>query len=1229
MMSQERFELPACCSASKRSIQLSYWDVGLDYSTNFKTGTIQPMSFGGLTQTLLNAPNTAKLLAEITNPLPNANLPALQILRAARPLVVAAVAEQVKVPILYVVSSIDQSRAMVDALRRLTEPEAVLRLAEPNTAFYDTVAPVADVIAQRSAVLAKLALSGRSAIAVASPRALMHLTLPRVQFVQGCRTLMLDQTLRMDEALAHWLKIGYQPQSVVEHVGEFSRRGGIIDIWSPAMSLPARIELWGDVVDSIRLFDPSTQRSDAKLDQLTITPLEIENLKLRKNSEAVLNSQFSILNFLSGGLLLVDDEAELRMAWDELERKAERERLSLTEAPQLTNKPYLTWDEFRAEHNARVIVLGQSAENSGLSQPALAQQFTSVPHFAGQLPPLMQYLEEIQRQEGRNKSQEPRTKIQEYSDAHALRTQHSGLSTQDSALSTSSTVVVVSRQAARLAELWSEKHGVASAAANLPDAPLPGVTFVTGALSGGFKLALKTETEKLKTNAAPHSKFLILLTDAEIFGQVRLEPSAYSRPRKAAPERAFSDWQTGDVVVHEDYGIGRFRGLTKLTVSAQVSSPTPHGGGEGSGEIEREYLLLEFADADRLYVPLHQLDRISRYIGNDDAAPTLSKLHSGEWETARRKAKGAAADTAREMLKLYAERELADGFNFSNDTHWQQELELSFPYVETDDQFKAIEAVKTDMQRKRPMDRLICGDVGFGKTEVALRAAFKAAQDGKQVAVLVPTTVLAQQHWNTFSRRLAMFPVKVEMLSRFRTSAEKRKIIESLEAGAIDIIIGTHALVSEGVKFKDLGLLIIDEEQRFGMKDKEKLKKLRTSVDVLTLSATPIPRTLYMGLAGIRDVSRIETPPAERLPIITHIGPQDDNVIQQAIRRELDRDGQVFFVHNRIQGIGLLEQKLARLVPEARMAVAHGQMDEKRLAFVMNQFAEGKTDILLCTNIIESGLDIPNANTIIIDQAQMFGLSELYQLRGRVGRSTTQAYAYCLHDRRSQMTDDARERLQAMREAAGLGAGYMVAMRDLELRGAGDMLGPKQSGQVSSVGLDLYTRLLAREVTVLRAMRDGTAMPAAEVRPITIDIPLTVGLPESYVPDHALRVQMYRRVASLDNENKIQTFEDELQDRFGKLPPAAKNLTYQARLKLYAERFGAQSITSEGNRFTIRADAIEHMQTEVLRLKLGESGLIGRKQLSFLRTGTAEQWKDKLMGVLLWMAGQAKPRENE
>jgi transcription-repair coupling factor (superfamily II helicase) len=816
------------------------------------------------------------------------------------------------------------------------------------------------------------------------------------------------------------------------------------------------------------------------------------------------------------------------------------------------------------------VVLGQPTD--GMHEPdagSLARSFRAPPHFAGQM-----------------------SAAQDYLAAH-----------QDQG------IVVISRQAARMAEVWSENHGARAAHESLDEAPGRGVTFVVAALPGGF-------TWKAERGG------LVVLTDAELFGQSKPESFTRGRARKSAPEKAFADWRPGDAVVHEDYGVGIFRGLVSLTVGGSALGP------QAVVDSAREYLLLEFADADRLYVPLHQLDRVQRYVGGEDDRPRLDKLHSGEWEKHKTRAKGAAAEVARDMLKLYAAREMSQGHAFAVDNAWQRELESSFPFVETDDQLRAIDDVKRDMERGMPMDRLVVGDVGYGKTEVALRAAFKAVQDGKQVAVLVPTTVLAQQHWNTFTRRLASFPLRIEMHSRFRTAAEKKQILEKLEKGSIDIIVGTHGLVSDKVKFKDLGLLVIDEEHRFGLTAKEKLKQLRTQVDVLTLTATPIPRTLYLGLSGVRAISKIETPPAERLPVITFVGPWDDVVVQQAIRRELDRDGQIFLVHNRIQTIDLLAQKLRRLVPEAEFAVAHGQMDERELAKIMTRFADGAVDILLSTNIIESGLDIPNANTILIDRADHFGMAELHQLRGRVGRSTIQAYAYFLHDRRSPMTPEARERLETLRETGGVGAGYSISMRDLEMRGAGDMLGPKQSGHIASVGFDLYTRLLAHEVNTLRAMRDGKPLPAEPPKPIAIDLPLTVGLPESYINDEPLRVQLYRRVASLETDAQLQSFEEELADRFGKLPQPTLNLTWQVRLKIAAARLGATSITSEGNKVTVRADALERLvpQIRVLQKMLGPDALIGRHQVTFLRQGTPEQWKHRLMSTVQRLADMVEQR---
>ncbi|MCS6848484.1 MAG: transcription-repair coupling factor [Anaerolineae bacterium] len=1154
------------------------------------------MSLRGLTEIIAGSPALQALAEDVR--LGHAPR-SLGLPRAARPFVLAALHRHLQRPIVYVTTSVEASRIATDALSNLADVPP-LRFAEPNTAFYDSVPPVRDVIAQRSVVLAALgrATNHSSSIIITSPRALMHPVLPASAFKLNTRVIRRDATINLDAMLEHWVKIGYESEPVVERIGAFSRRGGIVDVWSPAHPLPVRIELFGNVADSIRTFDPGTQRSSESLERVVITPLdmgeirdwrsEIEGESLISNLQSP-NLQ-SLLDYLDDqALLVVDDEEELRDAWRALEERARRERETLAESGMAVNAraPYITWDEFAtARDRVQTLVLGQS-EAGALSAHPLARQFAQPPHFAGQITPLLDYLK-TQRSEG------DRVKT-----------------------------IVVSRQAARLAELWSERHTAIAAQTALDEPPQGALTFIGAALPAGFLFEIENAKLKIEKEDGDDSQFsifnfqFILLTDAEIYGYVRPEWFLRTRARKAAPEKAFSDWQPGDAVVHEDYGIGIYRGLVRLTVNTGTAAHPVEG--------EREYLLLEYADGDRLYVPLHQLDRVTRYVGSDDAPPRLDKLGSGQWEREKQKARGAAAELARELLQLYAERELARRPPFSKDTPWQIEMESAFPFIETDDQLQAIREVKADMEKPQPMDRLVVGDVGFGKTEVALRAAFKAVQDGKQVAVLVPTTVLAQQHWNTFTQRLASYPIRIEVLSRFRTPAEKREVLEGLRDGTVDIVIGTHALLGKEVKFKDLGLLIIDEEHRFGVAAKEKLKRMRTEVDVLTLTATPIPRTLYLGLSGVRAISRIETPPAERLPIISFIGPWDDAIVQQAIRRELDREGQVFFVHNRVQTIHLVEQKLRRLVPEANIAVAHGQMNERDLAKVMARFAEGsaapdRIDVLLCTNIIESGLDIPNANTIIVDHADHFGLAELYQLRGRVGRSTVQAYAYFLHDRQSQMTPEARERLATLREAAGIGAGYSIAMRDLELRGAGELLGAKQSGHIAAIGFDLYMRLLANQVQTLRALRDGAPPPPPEPKAVTIDLPLTVGLPESYIGDATLRVQLYRRAASLTSEEEIRAFEAELEDRFGKLPQAARNLTYQLRLKLLANALGAQSITTDGNRFTIRADAIGRMDLRRVRRAIGDDALIGRTQVSFLRSGTPDQWKQRLMDALRKLA---------
>ncbi|HEY5902044.1 MAG TPA: transcription-repair coupling factor, partial [Anaerolineales bacterium] len=596
---------------------------------------------------------------------------------------------------------------------------------------------------------------------------------------------------------------------------------------------------------------------------------------------------------------------------------------------------------------------------------------------------------------------------------------------------------------------------------------------------------------------------------------------------------------------------------------------------------EREFLAVEYESGDTLYVPVHQADRLTRYIGADGGAPSLDHLGGQAWTEKKSRVKEAVQKVARELLDLYARRQVSVGHAFPADTAWQKELEDSFPYVETEDQVRALQEIKQDMETPRPMDRLLCGDVGYGKTELALRAAFKAVMDGRQVAMLVPTTVLAQQHHETFLQRLAAFPVKVEMLSRFRSPREQAEILFALEAGEIDIIVGTHRLISSDVKFKDLGLVIIDEEQRFGVTHKEHLKRLRTEVDVLTLTATPIPRTLYMALTGVRDISNLNTPPEERLPIVTHVGPYSPRLVRQAVLRELERGGQIFFVHNRVHTIDAMRSHLEKLVPEARIDVGHGQMPEQELSAVMHRFTQGEIDILLATTIIESGLDIPNANTLVVDRADTFGLAQLYQLRGRVGRGAMRAYAYFFRHNKMSPTPEGEQRLEVIAENTQLGAGYSIAMRDLEIRGAGELLGTRQHGFIQDVGFHLYTRLLADAVRRIRLVSLGKGSAASLppvpspfdlplAMPVNVDLPLAVGIPSAYISDQDLRLRLYRRIADLRDEIEIEALASEFADRFGPPPEMVRNLLYQMRVKLRAEQAGLSSINWESGQIVLR-----------------------------------------------------------
>jgi transcription-repair coupling factor (superfamily II helicase) len=669
------------------------------------------------------------------------------------------------------------------------------------------------------------------------------------------------------------------------------------------------------------------------------------------------------------------------------------------------------------------------------------------------------------------------------------------------------------------------------------------------------------------------------------------------------------DFEPGELVVHVDHGIARFNGMRLI----DAQDP------EQGGTIQREYLELEYAEGDKLFVPVESLDRVQKYVGGSEDRPPLHRLGTGDWERARARARKSVEDVADDLLKMYARRESKPGYAFAPDTPWQAELEESFPYEETPDQLQALADIKADMESERPMDRLLCGDVGFGKTEVALRAAFKAVMSGRQVALLAPTTVLVQQHYQVFRERLKKYPLTIEVLSRFRTEDEQRRTLAGVKAGAVDIVIGTHRLLQRDVRFKRLGLLVIDEEQRFGVMQKERFKRMRANLDVLSLSATPIPRTLHMAVVGIRDMSVIQTPPEDRQPIKTYVTADDDQLVAEVIDRELDRGGQVYYVHNRVRSIDRAAQRIGRLVPRARIAIGHGQMEEDDLARVMVDFAAGKHDVLVCTTIIESGLDIPNVNTMVVERSDRFGLSQLYQLRGRVGRAGKRAYAYFLYDPAKSLTEAADKRLDVMSGLHELGQGFKIALRDLEIRGAGNLLGVEQHGAIASVGFEMYLQMLQGAVAKLRSgaeeSRVGDVLSTPE---LSIDLPLDHFVPRSYIRDERLRLDAYRQLAAAEDEAELEGVLRSLRDRYGPPPAQLGNLVYSLRVKLKGQRLGLRTITTDGLDTAIKVDPGRLLDVETLERRFSGRLRVRPNRLLLRRQG--EGWKDELMNLLDAMA---------
>ncbi len=1015
----------------------------------------------------------------------------------------------------------------------------ILVLPSEDQIFLRYEAKNHDQLIERLKIL-KTLRTGRNCIVVAPVSAAVKKITPHRSFESAAFRISMGDDLNLQEMKEKLVKLGYERMELVDTKGQFSIRGGIVDIFTPDSELPYRIELFDTEVDSIRTFDVNTQRSMENIQAVDIFPAEqmladkavfndaAENLhkeysaqikRLLKKGEQwqetarnlekrrdqlceyirnVSNLQLlenylhyfygeteHLWDYMEEGIVIVDDpdriceylDARAAELKDDFQIFLERGQAVPKDMELISGKE----DFFKIYRKSPVYVLTpftKTVKGAGELTEVHSVQSRQMVAFGGRMELLESELKDYVRKKYR--------------------------------------IVITASSKERLDNLkeFADRIGLQDR-----------IIFKEGILSSGMDF--------------PAQK-LCYITENDIFsGQKLSRKRRKKKKNKSEQIQSFADMKTGDYVVHENHGIGKFLGIEQLTVQGE----------------QKDYLKIKYAGNDMLYVPVEQMDMIQKYIGTDGAAPKVNKLSGGEWKAVKAKAKAAIAQMAQELLQLYAQRKMQKGHAFGEDTVWQKEFEEAFPYTETDDQLRAIEEIKEDMERPSAMDRLLCGDVGFGKTEVAARALFKCIADGKQAAVLVPTTILANQHYYTLKERFEQFPLKVEMLSRFRSDKQQDEIVDQVNRGQIDLIIGTHRLLSKDVKFKDLGLLVIDEEQRFGVAHKEKIKQLKQNVDVLTLSATPIPRTLNMSLTGIKDMSLIEEPPEERYPVQTYVMEQDDSMIREIIVRELDRGGQVFVVYNRVRGINKLADHIRSLVPEARLCVGHGQMNEHALEDVMLSFINGENNVLVATTIIESGIDISNANTMIIIDADKFGLSQLYQLRGRVGRSNRMAYAYLMYQKDKVLTEVAEKRLKAIKEFTEFGAGFKVAMRDLEIRGAGNLLGSEQSGHMMNIGYELYCKLVD---DAIRALQGEIVNENREE--ISVELMVTANIPNWYIENETLKLQMYKKIASVATEADEDEMIDEMMDRFGDVPRETLNLIRVSRIRALAENLSVVRI---------------------------------------------------------------------
>jgi transcription-repair coupling factor (superfamily II helicase) len=1058
----------------------------------------------------------------------------------ARALVLAAMAELSSAPVILVATpTAREAEQLQHDLAAFVGRDHVDVLAAWETLPYERVSPASETMGRRLRAMWRLRqeagpheTSSAPRLVVAPIRALLQRLGPRVEDAEPV-VVRRGAEVDAEQLIARLVHAGYRREYQVEHRGEIAVRGGIIDVFPSTDDLGIRIDLWGDEVERLTSFDVSDQRSVA----------EIEHTEIFGCRELVLTEQVR-----RRARRLSEDAPVAR---DVFERIAEGLLFDGMESwlPWLTDDERLFTDLLHPD--ARVVLVDPRRmrdratelidEESALTE-ALASTWSSSP-----LQPSPGVLETAARLHLPYERLLAKTASRvatflptaDRADTTAIVARgwppvlgdSAGLAKRLGDLSRSGHRVVICADGRGSADRMASVLGAEGLETHLlpdhttppteHDLRRPGVHIVVVPLDRGALL--------------PDSR-LALVSEPDITGRRR--PHRVARPRARAVEGFFDDLATGAYVVHHVHGVARYGGLVRRAI----------------GGSERDYLLLEYRGGDKLYVPSDQIDSITPYAGGDH--PSLNRLGGGEWQRQKSRVRAAVREVAKELVALYRRRATEPGHAFAPDTPWQAELEQAFPYPETPDQLRSVDDVKADMERAVPMDRLVCGDVGFGKTEVAVRAVFKAIQDGYQAAVLVPTTLLAQQHYQTFAERFAPYPVRVEMLSRFLTAAEARKVVDCLADGSVDLVVGTHRVLAADVRFAKLGLLVVDEEQRFGVSHKEAIKQISDGVDVLTLTASPIPRTLELSLTGIRDLSLINTPPVERQPILTYVGEYDDRAVAEAIRRELLREGQVFYVHNRVMDIEKIARDVANLVPDARVAVAHGQMDEGSLEQVVLDFSEGRSDVLVCTTIIESGIDMPTVNTLVVDRADLLGLGQLHQLRGRVGRSGRRAYAYLLFPQDRVLTEQAYERLRTIGDHTELGSGFKIAMRDLEIRGAGNLLGRDQSGHISAVGYDLYVRMVSEAVAELKG--EPIRLPVE----ITVDLPVKASLPESYVGREDLRLEAYRRLVEVRDPAAVEDLRAEWADRYGPPPRQAEALLAVGRLRAECVRTGVTEVTA-------------------------------------------------------------------